>query len=339
MKRLGSSARRWSLRLSIVVCACFASMTVRAQGLTPRIGYVYPAGGQQGTAVEVIIGGERLGEIIGAYISGQGVKAELLPSEPVPTGMEAQQLRDQLQKLRSENKSNEQAVTAINEIRHKLALFEKSRVTPAIGQTAVIKVTIAPSAKPGNREIRLNTVTGLTNPLVFQVGQHPEFRKPAPPPDDDFNRIRNSITNAGLRIRPGPMNRTPVAVTLPATLNGQLLPGDVDRFQFPAKKGQKVVIIGSARELNPYIADAVPGWVQLSIALLDSQGKELLCKEEEWRLNADPVVQYDIPADGDYVIAIKDSIHRGREDFIYRVRVGELPWVTSAFPLGGPPAP
>ena len=73
--------------------------------------------------------------------------------------------------------------------------------------------------------------------------------------------------------------------------------------------------------------------MQLSIALLDSQGKELLCKEEEWQLYADPVVQYDIPADGDYVIAIKDSIDRGREDFIYRVRVGELPWVTTRLSL------
>jgi hypothetical protein len=35
------------------------------------------------------------------------------------------------------------------------------------------------------------------------------------------------------------------------------------------------------------------------------------------------------------VFAIHDSIYRGREDFVYRITVGELPFVTSIFPLGG----
>jgi hypothetical protein len=30
-----------------------------------------------------------------------------------------------------------------------------------------------------------------------------------------------------------------------------------------------------------------------------------------------------------------DAIYRGREDFVYRIAVGELPFVTSIFPLGG----
>ena len=44
---------------------------------------------------------------------------------------------------------------------------------------------------------------------------------------------------------------------------------------------------------------------------------------------------YEIPADGEYVVEIKDAIYRGREDFVYRITVGELPFVTSIFPLGG----
>jgi hypothetical protein len=41
-----------------------------------------------------------------------------------------------------------------------------------------------------------------------------------------------------------------------------------------------------------------------------------------------------IPRDGDYVLEIKDAIYRGREDFVYRVTIGELPFVTEIFPLG-----
>jgi hypothetical protein len=43
---------------------------------------------------------------------------------------------------------------------------------------------------------------------------------------------------------------------------------------------------------------------------------------------------YVIPADDRYVLEIKDAIFRGREDFVYRVTVGELPFVTGIFPLG-----
>ena len=36
-----------------------------------------------------------------------------------------------------------------------------------------------------------------------------------------------------------------------------------------------------------------------------------------------------------YVVEIHDSVFRGREDFVYRMALGELPFVTSIFPLGG----
>jgi hypothetical protein len=35
-------------------------------------------------------------------------------------------------------------------------------------------------------------------------------------------------------------------------------------------------------------------------------------------------------------VEIKDALYRGREDFVYRLSIGELPFVTSVFPLGGP---
>ncbi len=304
-----------------------------AQDSVPHIGYVYPAGGQQGSTVEVTIGGQRIGQVTDAYVSGGGIKAELLKSEPIPTGKEAQNLRDQLQKVREEKKSADQPASDLAAIRHKLALFEKARVAPAIGELAHVKITISQRAVLGNREIRLNTPAGLSNPLVFQIGEYSEAQARILPPDDDFNRIRNSIVNPVLRIPPGTADRTPVSVQLPATLNGQLLPGCVDRFRFPARKGQNLVVIGGARELIPYIADAVPGWVQLSVVLLDSHGKELV-PSDQWRLTADPVLRFEIPADDDYIVEIADALYRGRDDFIYRVRLGEIPWVTSVFPLG-----
>jgi hypothetical protein len=47
------------------------------------------------------------------------------------------------------------------------------------------------------------------------------------------------------------------------------------------------------------------------------------------------VLHFTVPRDGEYLVEVKDSIYRGREDFVYRIALGELPFVTSIFPLGG----
>ena len=124
-------------------------------------------------------------------------------------------------------------------------------------------------------------------------------------------------------------------ITLPAIVNGQIMPGGVDRYRFEARKGQQLVVAVSARELIPYLADAVPGWFQAAVALYDSAGNEL-AYDDHYRFHPDPVLHCKIPKDGQYVLEIRDALYRGREDFVYRITVGELPFVTSIFPLGGP---
>jgi len=108
----------------------------------------------------------------------------------------------------------------------------------------------------------------------------------------------------------------------------------VDRYRFAAREGQEIVCAVSARELMPYLADAVPGWLQATVRLVDASGREL-AYEDDFRFQPDPVLHVRIPADGDYVVEIKDALYRGREDFVYRIAIGELPYITGIFPLGG----
>ncbi len=116
-------------------------------------------------------------------------------------------------------------------------------------------------------------------------------------------------------------------------VNGQIMPGDVDRFSFTAPKGMRLVVIAAARELMPYLADAVPGWFQAVLALYDADGNEV-AYAGAYYYRQDPVIYYEVPEDGEYVAEIRDSIYRGREDFVYRITLGELPFVTGIFPLG-----
>ena len=219
----------------------------------------------------------------------------------------------------------------IAEIREKLALFQKRMVNPAIAETVTLKVTIATNAPPGQRELRLKTPAALSQPLVFCIGQLPEFDKPKPSLAERFQAAK-AQRNAALQTAVEPVESR---VTLPCVANGQILPGGVDRYKFEAVKGQRLVIAAAARELIPYLADAVPGWFQSVLSLYDTQGHEL-AYAGHYRFHPDPVLFYEVPKDGQYTVQIRDSIYRGREDFVYRVTMGEVPYVTGIFPLGGP---
>jgi len=306
--------------LAALLALFMVAGTAGAQEFAPHIGYVYPAGGQQGTTFQVTVGGQFLVEASAAYISGTGVKAVVLPADPLLTGKQAADLRGRLKELRKQKGATSK--NEIREISHKLAVYEKSKVTPAIGERVAVQITIAPDAAPGNREVRLATATGLTNPLLFQVGQLPECKEPDAGREDDWTRTQKTINDPDTRVKAGRNTAEPTAVTLPVTINGQILPGEADRFRFQARKGQRLVVDVHARELLPYLADTVPGWLQATVSLSDPKGKELTA-EDDVQIRPDPVLRYAVPEDGEYVMELRDSLYRGREDFVYRIRIGE----------------
>jgi hypothetical protein len=309
-----------------------AAPAVQAQPFSPRLGYVYPAGGRQGTTFQVTVGGQYLANTANAYVSGAGVQAEVVEYNRPLTQKEFTDLREKLQELQQQKEKDAAALKEIADIRAKILKNPPNRQgNPAIAETVTLKVTMAADAEPGPREIRLAAPVGLSNPLLFDVGQLPEFSKPAAKiADPQVERFRARFGGQPT-ITPAKSDTT---VALPAIVNGQMMPGAADRYRFQARKGQRLVVAAGARELIPYLPDAVPGWFQATLALYDAKGREL-AYDDDYRFHPDPVLYYEIPQDGDYVVEIKDAIYRGRQDFVYRIALGELPFVTSIFPLGG----
>jgi hypothetical protein len=131
-----------------------------------------------------------------------------------------------------------------------------------------------------------------------------------------------------------PREEEELRITVPCTMNGQIAAGEVNRYRFQASKGQRLVISAKARELVPYVPDGVPGWFQAVLKLRDANGKEL-AYNDDFRFNPDPVIYFEVPEDGEYLLTINEALFRGRESFVYRITIGELPFVTSIFPLGG----
>jgi len=320
----------------------------------PAIGYVYPAGGQQGSSFEITVGGQYLSGITGVHVSGVGVQGVIQEHDrPLPQ-KRINEMREKLKKVRtkmSEARKDGQIKASGDGMRLFLRLAEeegmtrqelqkaaeyrrrqqdpKRQLNPQLAETVTVQVTMGSEAEVGMRELRLRTRSGLSNPVRFRVDQLPEVAESAT--DPGFNWEFLAMTG---RWKAPENGRTPTPVKLPAMVNGQILPGEVDRFRFQARKGQRIVAQVSARALIPYLADAVPGWFQATLALYDSAGNEV-AYADDFRFHPDPVLSYEIPDEGSYTMEIKDSIYRGREDFVYRIAVGELPYITGIFPLGG----
>ena len=175
------------------------------------------------------------------------------------------------------------------------------QATPALDQIIVAKINVAENATPGVRELRVFTKNGESNPLLFVVGILPEI-------------IGHAFTVS--------KKSPPRAIKLPVVVNGQIMPGEVDRLLFDAEKGKKYSIEVAGRKLIPFLGDAVPGWFQAVIEIADKDGK-VIAFDDDNKFNPDPALEFLPPYSGTYELRIRDSIYRGREDFVYRITVKE----------------
>lgn len=329
---------RWRTALwaaALLWCAAVAEAQQRPVG--PHVAYVYPAGAQQGTTVEVTLGGQALVSPSLVLITGSGVHATVGQYSRPLNPREVLLLRDKLEaalkklsedpnapivrgglqnpavllRAAREAQISDAELRALNEYRRRTQ-DPKRQLNPQLDEKVTLTLRVDPDAAPGNRELRLVTIGGISNPVLFQIGTLPECMEGEP----------NDL-----------LPDTCIPDRLPVVVNGQITPGDVDRFTFKARKGAHIVASVAARQLVPYLADAVPGWFQPVISISDARGHEL-AYDDDFYFRVDPVVCCDIPEDGQYVLEIHDSIYRGREDFVYRITLGEIPYVTRAFPLG-----
>jgi hypothetical protein len=344
-------AHSWFLTLAwIAGCVSVAAQSGRNE---PRVAYVHPAGACCNTTLEVIAGGQGLQGMKEVIVSGTGVQARIVKAYRPVRNIDGDQralLKWHIACRRAEihgkpppakPKSpppNPDGTPApqisvpdmplldllptldLRGIEHWMTLLQRRdrmQPNPQVGEMLRIEVKIAADAKPGMRELRLGGAQGLTNPLRFEIGAMPEIQEFEP--NEPLTRSAEeevAVSNA------------------PCTFNGQIQSGDVDEFRFRAKRGANLVVRGRARALIPYLADAVPGWFQMVLKVSDANGREV-AYGDDFRFDPDPVLCFKVPEDGEYHLEVRDSIYRGREDFVYRIHVGELSFVASAFPLGG----
>ncbi len=301
---------------------CFGAATVaQQQSTSPQLGYAYPAGGRQGKSVDVVLGGQRLAGNV-RILAGPGIQATVVEYTRPMTQKELQDTRDKLEAaakklgiannfrpgLRTNPAQLARAVTEASISEKDMKRFfdfirersdPKKQANPQLAESLNLKIDIAPDAQPGLHELRVVSPLGISNPIRFYVGQVPENNE----------------------VEPNDVDPCPVDLGPAFVLNGQVMPGEEDAFSFDLKKGQPIQVSAMARGITPYLADAVPGWFQAHLSLKGPDGHEVAYADHN-EFNQDPVMNFTPPKDGKYSLTIRDSIYRGREDFVYRIYVG-----------------
>jgi len=168
------------------------------------------------------------------------------------------------------------------------------------------EVTVAADAARGPVELSVVTPGGTSGGQKLYVEELPQVEE----------------------IEPNDLPSQATAGALPVSFWGTFSrKGDIDHFAFEGKSGQFLVLDVSSQSLGTKV-NAV-------VNVFDAEAR-LLASNNDYDGQADPFLHVTIPADGKYVIEIRDLLLDGGPANLYRLTVGSLPYVTGHFPLSIP---
>ncbi len=169
-----------------------------------------------------------------------------------------------------------------------------------------VKLTVPADAPVGLYGLRAATKHGVSNLRPFVV--------------DDLTAVAETEAN-----------RTKDAAQLvpaPCVVLGRTDAEASDFFKLKVSAGQRLTFEVLARRIGSPLDPIV--------VLHDGQTKrELIDKyaDDTPGLQADARLTHTFAADGEVIVEVRDTTYRGGADFFYRLRIGDFPGATTAFPL------
>jgi hypothetical protein len=156
--------------------------------------------------------------------------------------------------------------------------------------------------------MRVLTTSGVSNLLTFSVGILPDVAEVEP----------NSVFD---KPQPVPLN---------STINGVIENEDVDYFLIEARKDQRIHLEIEGLRLGYFFFDPY-------VAVLNKERFELARSDDTSIARQDSACSFIAPADGTYVVLVRESAWGGNSNCKYRLHVGTFPRPTAAIPFGGRP--
>ena len=175
--------------------------------------------------------------------------------------------------------------------------IDKNGENPA---QATYKVTVPADAACGVQGIRLVTDKGVSPLRLIFI--------------DDLPSVGSVGSNTQFT--------SAQSITVPNAIDGAVAGLSWQFFRFPAKAGQRLSFEVVARRigssLDPFIR------------LLDAKGRELAYNDDTPGLSSDASIVYTFKEDGEYTLELRDIKYGGG---FYRLRIGDFPIATVAYPL------
>ncbi len=170
------------------------------------------------------------------------------------------------------------------------------------------KLRIKPDCALGLFDLRLRTATGVSEQRSFSVGPYPIVNEVEP--NNDFAK--------------------PQAIAMGTTVHGVADNEDVDFYVFDVKKGQRISAEVEGIRVGISIFDPY-------VAIMDSKRFELASSDDAALTWQDGFASVVAPADGQYIVQVRESAYAGNGSCLYRLHIGNFPRPSATVPSGGKP--
>ena len=176
-------------------------------------------------------------------------------------------------------------------------------------QEKAVKVVflIAADCRLGEHALRIRTASGISALRLFYVGPFPSVEEKEP-------------NNEAAKAQP---------IALNSTVQGTIGSEDVDVFSVEVKKDQRLSVEIEGARLGRTLFDP-------TVTVLSADGRVLAASDDTPLLGHDGFVSLLAPANGKYLIQVRDMTYAGTGHF-YRLHLGTFPRPAAVFPLGGQP--
>jgi hypothetical protein len=161
----------------------------------------------------------------------------------------------------------------------------------------------------GPQRLRLRTSDGLSELRTFRVGGYEQT--PEAEPNNDFPAAQ--------------------AVAMPRTISGVVQGEDVDCFKVHLAAGARIAAAIDGIRLDQEMFDP-------HLELVDAKGFVVAACDDHPLLGQDGMLAAVVPADGDYVLRVRESAFGGNDGCVYLLHVGDFPVPHLAWPPVGKPA-
>jgi hypothetical protein len=169
-----------------------------------------------------------------------------------------------------------------------------------------VKIELPADCPAGLHTIRVATKLGVSNFRPFIVDEL------AATPELDTNRSKD----------------TPQVVTIPSAIAGRTDPEVSDFFKVKINAGQTVTFEVLARRIGSPLDPIV--------VLHDAKTKREIAElyaDDTPGLLSDCRLTHTFKDGGEFLVEVRDTTFRGGADYFYRLRIGEFPGATTAFPV------